>query len=133
VHILTGGKLKLISLVALANRNAKAGKKPTLALIETTAHAKRCGFGLSIQKFDPEARAPIGQIRLNWPGLLDFLNAGDEFRGLFSVFSRDSGGGESQNYYYFPGREHVNAPLNCGPINLAGPAFAEMRHAIMRV
>jgi hypothetical protein len=31
-------------------RNAKAGVKPTPALIETTANPKRCGFGLSIEK-----------------------------------------------------------------------------------
>jgi hypothetical protein len=48
-----GEKPKLISLVALANRNAKAGEKPTPALIETTAHAKRWCFGLSRKKSGP--------------------------------------------------------------------------------
>jgi len=43
---------KTHSLVALANRNAKVGKKADPALIETTAHPKRCRFGLSRQKHE---------------------------------------------------------------------------------
>src|SRR5205814_3588766 len=39
-----------ISLLALANRNAKAGVNPTPALIETTANPKRCGFPVSRKK-----------------------------------------------------------------------------------
>ena len=103
MHILPNKKLNFICLVALANRNAQAGVNPTLALIETTAHPKRCGFGLSIQKFgslepDPDKLGPL------WvPSLLDFLNAGDEFRRFFSMLFRDSGRGEGQNNYDFLG------------------------------
>jgi hypothetical protein len=43
-------KAKLHLSFALANRNAKAGVKPTPALIETTANPKRCGFSLSTKK-----------------------------------------------------------------------------------
>jgi hypothetical protein len=51
VHILPSKNLTS-SVFALANRNAKAGVKPTPALIETTANPKRCGFGLSRKKSD---------------------------------------------------------------------------------
>lgn len=67
------------------------------------------------------------------PELLDFLNAGYEFRRLFSMLFRDSGGGESQDDYDFLGGEYVNAPFNCSAVDLAGTALAEMWHAIMSV
>jgi hypothetical protein len=52
VHILPSKKLNFIwFFLSLANINTMAGVKPTLALIETLANPKRCGFGLSIQKF----------------------------------------------------------------------------------
>lgn len=49
------------------------------------------------------------------------------------MFFPDSGRGERQNEHYLFSREHVNAPFNCGAVDLAGPAFAEMWHAIMGV
>src|SRR5712692_2584177 len=48
-------------------------EKPTLALIETTAHPKRCCFGLSIQKFGSLGRAPTDQIPLAVPSYSIFL------------------------------------------------------------
>src|SRR5712692_8550368 len=65
--------------------------------------------------------------------LLDFLDAGDEFSRLFSMLFRDSGGGERQNDYDFLRCEYVNTPVNCGAVDLAGPALAVMRHAIVFV
>jgi hypothetical protein len=111
----------------------KAGVEPTPALIETTANPKRCGFGLSIQKFGSLGPSPDRPKPASGPDLLDFLDAGDEFRRLFSMLFRDSGGGESQNNYDFLGCEYVHAPFNCGAVDLARPALAEMWHAIVSV
>src|SRR5947209_1314825 len=54
--------------------------------------------------------------------LLDFLDAANKLYGLFSMLFPNSRGGKCQNNHYLFGCEHVDAPLNCGAADLAGPA-----------
>jgi len=54
-------------------------EKPTLALIETTAHAKRCGFGLSSEKnLGPALTSTGPQNCAESAALAHFLDAVDE-------------------------------------------------------
>jgi len=87
VRKLTKENLKLISLGALANRNAKAGVKPTPALIETTANPKRCSLGLSRKILGRAYKSVWPKIALIMPHHSIFLMLLMNFTASSACFS----------------------------------------------